>query len=302
MKYFILLLIMCPMQIFSQKRVVSIESMYKSVGLISWTSTKSDTNGVGTGTVILKYIDNNRVGGYLVTCKHVLPDKSLTSFIDFKIGYNENDSIKKIFTTKIPIYDAVGYYTPLVKVAQDGSDVAVIFISFPDSVAKYILKDLISYNFLATKDTIAKYGIQVGDDILYIGYPNAFYDPRNISPLLKGGFISTPPNEVYYFNPLLRTIYNQQIGGMPEKLNGFLIDINATGGSSGSLVFLNPKPVRKIGNGIQLTYEGGYLFILGILTSGYQDLDIRVFKQKLNIIGVVSSEVIKRTIDLFPAK
>lgn len=305
MKYLFLLLLISSLKSFSQKNTVGVQNMYRSVGLITWVSNNSDTSGFGTGTIILKSIDSNHVSVFLVTCKHVLPDKSYTSFIDFKMGYNKNDSTKKQFGLRIQIYDAVGYYDQRVKADQFGADVVVMNISglIPDTVAKYLFPSLVLYDLLSTKDIIKNYGVGVGDDILYIGYPSLFFDPRNISPILKGGFISTPPNEDYYFNNNLRNAYRLQMNNtLPEKLNGFLIDISATGGSSGSLVFLNPKRIRSFDNQVLMTAQGGFLFILGILATGYLDLDERTFKQKLNISGVVSSEAIKRTIDLFSTK
>lgn len=64
--------------------------------------------------------------------------------------------------------------------------------------------------------------IDVGDDVLIVGYPRGFFDQHTLFPIVKSGIIATP--------------YHLNFGGQPR----FLIDAKLFPGSSGSLVITKP--------------------------------------------------------------
>ena len=75
-----------------------------------------------------------------------------------------------------------------------------------------------------------KFFVEVGDDVIIIGYPYGYYDSVNLYPIVKSGMIST-------------SLY-KNFEGQPC----FLIDARLFRGSSGSLVISKPQMFR-ISNG-----------------------------------------------------
>lgn len=73
-----------------------------------------------------------------------------------------------------------------------------------------------------------KFFIEVGDDVLIIGYPYGYYDSVNLYPIVKSGMIAS-------------SLYNS-FEGQPC----FLIDAKLFPGSSGSLVVSKPQMFRII--------------------------------------------------------
>lgn len=66
-------------------------------------------------------------------------------------------------------------------------------------------------------------GVEVGDDVLIIGYPRGFYDEANLYPIVKAGVVASK--------------WGANFGGQPK----FLVDAKLFPGSSGSLVVSRPR-------------------------------------------------------------
>jgi hypothetical protein len=155
----------------------------------------------------------------------------------------------------------------------------------------------VPYTFFAAKKQFIDYKINIGNPVFFIGYPSFFYDNRNISPLLRRGFIATDPLVDYYFSDTYREeFFNRHKEIIPEKINGFLMDASVFGGSSGSLVFIDQSPVSQ--DGMQIMLGNKVNYVIGITTYSYEDLNMNS-TQKMNIGGVISSEVIRKAVDLF---
>jgi hypothetical protein len=107
-------------------------------------------------------------------------------------------------------------------------DITNIFLHFP---LKNLQNKPVHYTLIAPRDSLIDYNVHVGDDVLFVGYPNFFFNKKNISPIMRAAVISTPPQDTFYFNDYLKIGYVNRFGfGLPEKLDGFLIDGNAVGG------------------------------------------------------------------------
>ncbi len=276
-------------------------NIYQSVGMVSFLPSPG-MRSLGTGTLIHKIFGKNRdsISFFIVTCRHVLPNKSQSDFIYFDIA--SKLSPHGFATFKIDIYDSLGRYLPGVRVDPDSNDVAAINISYLINLPQY--KDLrgtaIPYEMLATQDSIKVNDIIVGDEIYFIGYPNGWYDKRNISPIVRAGIISTPPQEDFYFNDLVKAYNRNRFGEvLPDKLHGFIIDANAIGGSSGSLVFLKPQIIRFNKGYLEYSSIGGEPLILGILAYSYLDSQSIADAIRINLGGVISASSIQKTIDSF---
>ena len=262
-----------------------------SVGYISHLN--KNTPGMfvsGTGSLIIKNIDSTHGKVYLVTNRHVLPTRAESDSINFRIK-----SPQGFVNVEIQIFDKLGNLSNGVKYDADGNDLAVIEITqqYLNHQMHYLDSLLIPYYLLFTKDSIIKYKTQVGDEILFIGFPSLFYDKRNYSPLIRTGIIASVPEDDYYFNDLYRYNVQKSTGDfIPEKLSGFLIDATALHGSSGSLVFTKPNVFNSNG------YKN-ITAVLGIVTFSYPDIDTKTGVHQANVAGVISSSQIKKTIDLF---
>jgi len=70
--------------------------------------------------------------------------------------------------------------------------------------------------------------VEVGDEVLIIGYPKGFYDQANLFPVVKSGIISSK--------------WGADFGGLPH----FMIDAKLFPGSSGSLVISKPTNYKIV--------------------------------------------------------
>jgi hypothetical protein len=219
----------------------------RTVGLITFVTKSANTISYGTGTLLGKQVSKKdslmEIRVYLITNKHVLPSFNENDFVHFKI---RDDSSKTGFEEiVIQIFDTTNnHYVPNLKLDPDGNDLAIIdltdfFTLHPKLV--HILHGIMSVDFLATNEKLKQQSIDLGDDIEFVGFPSMLYDKRNISPLARSGIIATSPYSDYYFNDEYRVAFFQKYGEIITNKNCFLIDANAFGGTSGSLVITKPK-------------------------------------------------------------
>ena len=300
---FILILFALPIYAFSQKIGNGLLNAYRSVGRVSYIS-KSGQRSFGTGTLMYRTWPNATMSVYLITCKHLLPVQPVDADIIYFDIANPKSSIG-FSTMIISVFDSSGNYDPIVKFDSDGNDLAIIDVTgfFREEYRENmenILQTIVPYELILTKDSISPNSISVGDDIFFVGFPAGLYDRRNMSPILRAGVISTPPQEDFYFNDIIRQRHWDKFKEiLPDRLNGFLIDANAIGGSSGSLFFLKPQTIRLKNGQLQFHQGGGDLLILGILAFSYLDLGYTIDPIRINVGGVISAAAIKKTIDLF---
>lgn len=271
----------------------------KNVGLLRYSFKDTvDHTVIGTGTIIGKPLNSKGDSAwiFLVTNKHVLPSFSKSKDIEFLIS-SPDSSTNSFITIKIPIYQADGKYDPRVILSKD-EDLAVIEIDkeFVESgLNSFKQHATIGIDFLATKQVLKSKQIGIGDMVFFQGYPSFFYDENNISPIFRTGYIATDPTKPFYFSSFLKMYFTRNI------LNGFLIDGNVFGGSSGSLVCLYPTLINQSSQyHPELTNKKVQAWILGILTESYFDIGTEVpYSQRVNIGGVISSDKILELINSY---
>lgn len=299
MKYLLLLTLFIPLASASQKIGDGIINIYNSVGIITYKTPSGNTSG-GTGTLMYKQFPGGGMKIFLITCKHVLPVADSAKQIQFAI---HNDSSKtSVSTLTIDIYDSLKRYLWYVKFDPSGNDVTAIdittiFLNFP---LKNLQSKPIPYTLLATRDSLYSNNVHVGDQILFTGYPNFYFNTKKKTPIMRAGVIATPPEEVFYFDSLLIKIYARAGVTLSSRFDGFLIDGNQAGGLSGSLVFLRPQFIRNFEGNIEKNITTSDPMILGIITDSYFSV-ILGENPRINLGGVISADAIKRTIDLFSA-
>ena len=264
----------------------------ENVGLLkySYQDTLGTQTIIGTGTIICKSLNSRGDSAlcFIVTNKHVLPDFNKSKNIEFSIS-SPDSSKNQFIKITIPIYQDNGKYDAHVSVSKD-EDLSIIEFSraFERSGLNSKKHHFIGMDFLASKNDIKVRNIGIGDMVFFQGYPSFFYDESNISPVFRTGFLATDPSQSYHFNQFLKRYFNRNI------LNGFLIDGNVFGGSSGSLVCLYPTLINQSSQfHPELSTTKSQAWILGILTESYYDIGTKeAYSQRVNIGGVISSEKI----------
>jgi len=85
--------------------------------------------------------------------------------------------------------------------------------------------------------------VEVGDDVLVVGYPRGFFDRANIFPVVKSGVVSSR--------------WGANFEGKPY----FLIDAKLFPGSSGSIVISKPQNIAIAGGQIVYAKEKQFAFL-----------------------------------------
>lgn len=134
-------------------------------------------------------------------------------------------------------------------------DIFVTTLSGPDS------KELIAFDSIGDGQFPGerKFPIEVGDDVLVVGYPRGFYDEFSKFPIVKSGIIASR--------------WGFPFGGKPH----FLVDAKLFPGSSGSLVISKPMNIDSIDGQIYHTSSGKKEFMfLGIFLENTINKEIRL--------------------------
>lgn len=252
-------------------------------------------SSAGTGFFVYREIQPGKGHIFLVTNKHVLPKEGNEKSVNIRVNTRSGDKFQ-VQQIIIPIVGKDGKYLPTVILhPQQVFDVAVVHIT--KEVLKHGIEGTwIPYSLFVTKEILKAENITVGDEIFLLGYPNAIYDPRNVSPILREGTISTVPTEGYFFNENLRKKFD-----LPEQIDGFLIDANVFPGSSGSLVILKQQPTT-IGPQGETVVSGvkKIPYLLGIISGSIPIYDQALDSVQRMGLGIVySADTIKETIELF---
>lgn len=274
----------------------TIKYISNATGYISYYDKTKKALRTGTGTLVVKPTSNGLNKIFIVTCKHVLPKPEQASFINFQI--KNPQSVSGSTTMRINVWDSPTL--PSVGVIWDTTGIDIAAINISDSIIKFGITGVIDYSIpsflLATDDTLIDKQIQIGTEVMFIGFPNYYFDQRNISPILRTAVIASDPQTEFYLNDTLRTINYFKHGEMlPKVFPGFLIDGNVFGGSSGSLVFSKPRFFRIKDGQFEFHTTGENPYILGVLSDSFYNLEDSV--QRLNIGGVISVKYLIRLIE-----
>jgi hypothetical protein len=229
--------------------------------------------------------DTDEVRTFLVTNRHVLPPEDFDSHIGIARGPTEEGGNKTAaIRTRIDLVDAKGNFLPSVKFHPKGYDIAVIELTALESF-EYIRA--LPTEILAREghppEGVRASSMAMGDEIYILGFPDAIHDARNAYPILRGGAISTLPDVGFSFSETMRQRF-----GLPQQLDGFLIDAAIFPGSSGSLV------VRR-----RINYED-VEYVVGIVSDSLPIKDFQLkTEQRMGLAVVYSADAICDTINEF---
>lgn len=264
------------------------------------------TNKTGTGFFVLRKIEEGKGKMFLVSNKHVLMPKSISSDSDSKLAtalvYITTEENSNLSITNFPVILRKEDGTDVcVGHPKKNVDVAVIEVTHYVVENKTIRRGYkvgyIKESRFATKESIKETSLTIGDRIVILGYPLNMLEGSTAVALARGGTISTPPDRDYRKNPF------------------FLIDCSTIRGSSGSPVFVPVRPYkveRKPNGNVQInTFQGYIPELLGIVSATISDWEIILKKtvifgkepQTVSVmdtanLGIVfRSDIISETID-----
>jgi hypothetical protein len=248
----------------------------------------------GSGFLVFREVKDGSGQVFLVTNKHVLPHEGKKMSISIRVLTKVGDK-SEVKVLDVPIIGDDGKFLATI-VENSNKEVDVAAVNITEEIVKNnVQAEPIPYALFVTKDKIKSENINVGDEIFLLGYPSAIFDPRNISPILRVGIISTTPLDGFAFNDKLKNDY-----GLPDKIDGFLIDANVFPGSSGSLVILKPQASTIGPQGETVIGSKKIPYLLGIVSMSIPIDDIALSSRQRMGLGVVySADTIKETIEQF---
>jgi hypothetical protein len=251
----------------------------------------------GTGFLLFGDLGVTKGTVYLITNRHLLPPEGTQKDIQLRVVVRQNDGTAKIDEISVPIVGSNGKYLPSVHVHHDpATDVAAVNIGAAAFGSRFSLLieaiktgKYLNMSMLLPTQKMRSEGVGVGSLVYILGYPAAIFDPRNVSPVLRVGVISTDPQDGFNFNAELRQTMN-----FPEHMSGFLLDANIYPGSSGSLVVLAPDSCGCNKDAPQRAY------ILGIVSGSIPifDASLHAFS-RIGLGMVYSADTIREVLDGF---
>jgi len=297
------------------------QAVLHSTVLISWDMDASEAQqgaggrptgpAVSRGTGFLLFEDLGYTKGkvFLITNRHNLPPEGKPRDIRVRVVVRDSDGSSRVEEVGVPVVGPNGRYLSTVRVHPNpDTDVAAINIATTAFASKFeVLVDAIrtgkrlDTSMLMPTQKLGAADIGLGSQVYVLGFPAALFDPRNVSPVLRVGVISTDPGNGYTFSQDLR-----KATGLPGHVDGFLIDSNVYPGSSGSLVIAVPeaqneksspeKPGDKhIGNNLSWRPR-----IVGIVAGSIPLFDAPLRSYERIGLGIVySADTIREVIRLF---
>jgi len=244
----------------------------------------------GTGFFVWRALGTQKGQVFLLTNKHLLPQQGKQQSIKMRV----TGSSKNVQEVDIPIIGSDGKYLPTV-FGHTSQAVDVVAVNVTEQVIQYdIPGKWLDFNLFVTKENLLKENISAGDDVFILGYPNAIYDPRTITPITRVGIIATVPSQGFGFNDELKSLY-----GFPDELDGFLIDANVFPGSSGSLVILKQQSSTINGSGeVEFNPAKRRPYLLGIVSSSLPINDTALGSRvRMGLGFAYSATVVRQTIE-----
>jgi len=226
---------------------IMLDPWIASVAMIKSFTTGSASQPTNTGSAT-GFFYKNESDVYLVTNRHVVVDERENFYPDhLRIRvHTSNTDLLPNRDVDIPLYDGG---TPFYLEHQYGNNVDVVAIKINSYLESNDFIHPWSANYFPQQNDL----IELGDPVIVMGYPMAFYDKRHNLPISRSG--------------TLASLYGAPFDGNPY----FLIDTNLHPGTSGSPVYIPRSSLRKTTLGYQI-YAGTRVappMLLGIHSGEY---------------------------------
>ncbi|MAU16456.1 MAG: hypothetical protein CMH46_13070 [Muricauda sp.] len=185
----------------------------------------SNNQVIGTATGFFYEFENKT---YLITNRHVLEYSfnSKDPKIYLKLHTDKNN-LSKLKTVEVPLLEN----SQLTWFSFSDADVAAIPI--PENLTQGAIVNYFSKKNFPPKDI----QLEIGSELIALGYPRGFTDNINMTPIAKTCIISTPLNTPFENKPF------------------FIMDGNLMPGMSGSPIILRPSSTHNVKGGIAFSSE-----------------------------------------------
>lgn len=198
--------------------------------------TRSDDGSYSDGTAfIYEYATQDNTYPFLITAKHLISD-SAEGRITLLQGQNRAPIGGKGYTLDIDSFSRLWFSHP-----DESLNIAVTpfvpFVKHVENSGISIYFQSLNENSLVSSELAN--AANIGDDAIYIGYPENCWDRKSLLPVYRKGMLSTRYDEKY------------------QGLKQTLLDTNVVRGSSGSPVFYKTDSLNSSVDGQ----------LLGILTN-----------------------------------
>lgn len=239
----------------------------QKVFLYSTVYVKNSFGNVGTGFLIAKKVEENKMGTFLITNKHILRKNSDGEFSKFiEVRFYSKDNKKAVEWIKIPILLDNDKFTDIVFMhPQEEVDIVGILISpVINQFQEKINFTRLGEDSILSREIAQKELIDAGEDLLILGYPGGIFSENNYLPLVKTGLLASSSSEDLYL----------KLGTKEIKGKIYLIEGALFGGNSGGPVFvkIREKVERKEDGLHQSVNIGEYIpmYLLGVQSSSIQ--------------------------------
>jgi hypothetical protein len=222
------------------------------------------TRTVGTGFLISSVAPDGTPRTVLVTANHVF-DKMPGPIAHIGYRVANADGSWTYSPQNLRIRDAAGHE---LWTHHPSRDVAAISVTAPAAFAKAAIPE----DYLASDDTLSKYQVGAGDELMALGFPRGLSANQAGFPILRSGRIASYPIA-------------------PAKIfPTFLMDFAVFPGNSGGPVFMSQDSRRKASASGQAPQDAE--FIAGLLTQ-----EVELNSERLEIGIVTQAKYIRETID-----
>lgn len=226
-----------------------LKEIKKSVSFIFIKNNKGDlvANGTGFFVSVKNEKNNERYNVYFVTAKHVLQNKNGEYLKEITLRLNkkdDNSQLIQIDLTKIKIFEH-----------NDKEIDIAVFDCLPDQEVfdfKCIQDQLIASSKVMEENEISE-----GDDVFFAGLFTSYIGQKKNQPIIRFGKVSLMSDE---------KIEWKESNKPARFLDLYLLECQSFGGNSGSPVFFNLNPMRKLG---QLSLGGPAIFLAGLMMGSF---------------------------------
>jgi len=238
---------------------------------------ETPTGTSGTGFIISKPSKSDGRYYFLVTNKHLIGDYllfdgKLDTYYDFiKVYcYKKDGSIQEI---DILLKDEEGQINRRKVYPYPEPHIDIALISIADDLEKVRELDKWSFDlsYLATNEILKKWNVDIGDQVLALGYPYNIYSKSNYYPIAKSGYISSKIGE-----ELIITISHtdKNYKKVERELKGKIILLDGTlvqGNSGGPIVVPRGRRERTEANTneVQFTKESLENLVVGVQSQSF---------------------------------
>ena len=222
------------------------QAAYTAVRILLEESSGAGTQATtGTGFFYLASVDlgegDVRSKLLLISNRHVLKDG--TGKMTLTLNREEEDGTPDFGVLRTFTYDGfIDLYTPHPDQSIDLACVDLSRITYSDAHIRHIGEDFLT--------PIDYQKVALGSEVLFVGYPNDYYDTSNNLPLVRKGTLASLPNVDF------------------RGTGTVVIDAQVFGGSSGSPVFVDWDRKYRLLGVISATKEGitpsGFPAVLGL--------------------------------------